>query len=277
MMMIINNKSVSFSGYRPEKMPDGGNESATPIIKLKTELNSAIRQAIADGFESFLVGMADGFDTYATLEVLSIKKEYPHLKLIAVVPFENATTKNETYTFIINNSNEVITLDDSYNRGAYLVRNEYLVNNSARLICYYDGLGGGTEYTVDYAHKKGIEVINLAPQKTTISSMPEMFDNITKTVRDDLDRSIRKGSKISIAGACFSIYAYNELKKRLNNIDELKFIFTSPTFVTDKLGKEKREFYIPRMAREKSLYGTEFEVKLRNELTQKAIAKECAK
>ena len=147
----------------------------------------------------------------------------------------------------------------------------------SRLICYYDGLAGGTEYTVDYANKKGVEVINLAPQKDYSVSMPEMFDNVRKTVRDDLDRSVKKGSKLQIASTCFSIYAYNELKKRLNSIDELKFIFTSPTFVMDKMGKEKREFYIPKMTREKNLYGTEFEVKLRNELTQKAIAKECAK
>lgn len=66
------------------------------------------------------------------------------------------------------------------------------------------------------------------------------------------------------------------MKKELQGIDELRFIFTSPTFTTEKAKKEKREFYIPRLSRERSLYGTEFEVKLRNELTQKAIAKECA-
>lgn len=59
-------------------------------------------------------------------------------------------------------------------------------------------------------------------------------------------------------------------------IDELRFIFTFPTFIKEKTVKEKREFYIPRLNRERSLYGTEFEIKLRNELTQKAIAKECA-
>ena len=59
-------------------------------------------------------------------------------------------------------------------------------------------------------------------------------------------------------------------------MDEIRFIFTSPTFISEKTPKEKREFYIPRLSRERSLYGTEFEVKLRNELTQKAIAKECA-
>ncbi len=104
----------------------------------------------------------------------------------------------------------------------------------------------------------------------------ELINNTTKTLKDDLSVEIKQGSKISIAAACFSIYAFQELKTQLSQIDELRFIFTSPTFVTEKAKKERREFYIPRLTRERNLYGTEFEVKLRNELTQKAIAKECA-
>ena len=104
----------------------------------------------------------------------------------------------------------------------------------------------------------------------------DIIDNKNKTLKDDLTSEIRQGSRLSVAAACFSIYAFQELKKQLTDIDELRFIFTSPTFTTEKINKEKREFYIPRLNRERSLYGTEFEVKLRNELTQKAIAKECA-
>ena len=104
----------------------------------------------------------------------------------------------------------------------------------------------------------------------------ELINNVTLTLRDILSAEIQHGSKVSIAAACFSIYAFQELKAQLQNVDELRFIFTSPTFVAEKPKKEKREFYIPRLNRERSLYGTEFEVKLRNELTQKAIAKECA-
>lgn len=104
----------------------------------------------------------------------------------------------------------------------------------------------------------------------------ELINNTTKTLRDDLAVEIKEGSRLSVAAACFSIYAFQELKKELQGIEELRFIFTSPTFTTEKAKKEKREFYIPRLSRERSLYGTEFEVKLRNELRQKAIAKECA-
>lgn len=104
----------------------------------------------------------------------------------------------------------------------------------------------------------------------------EIFNNTTKTVGDDIKAIVRPGDKLSIAAACFSIYAYQELREQLESCEELRFIFTSPTFIAEKTKAERREFYIPRLGRERSLYGTEFEVRLRNELKQKAVAKECA-
>ena len=104
----------------------------------------------------------------------------------------------------------------------------------------------------------------------------ELINNINKTLRDDIVAQMKAGSQLSIAASCFSIYAFQELKEALKDIKELRFIFTSPTFTTEKTPKQQREFYIPRLDRERTLYGSEFEVKLRNELTQKAIARECA-
>lgn len=106
--------------------------------------------------------------------------------------------------------------------------------------------------------------------------MIKVIDNVSSILRDDLAETVHRGDKVSIAAAYFSMYAYRELKKQLENVDEFRFIFTSPTFIREKEAKQRREFYIPRLSREQSLYGTEFEVKLRNEMTQKAIAKECA-
>lgn len=104
----------------------------------------------------------------------------------------------------------------------------------------------------------------------------KIIDNINELLRDDLAATIKKGNKVCVAAACFSMYAYKELKKQLDSVDEFRFIFTSPTFVADKEKKQRREFYIPAIGSESSLYGTEFEIKLRNEMTQRAIAKECA-
>lgn len=105
---------------------------------------------------------------------------------------------------------------------------------------------------------------------------PKLINNINERVVDDLKEKLSKGSRISIAAASFSIYAFEALKNELESIDELRFIFTSPTFIKEKSKKEKREYYIPKLNRERKLYGTEFEVRLRNQLSQKAIAKECA-
>lgn len=104
----------------------------------------------------------------------------------------------------------------------------------------------------------------------------ELINNVSKTLREDIAEQMKAGSRLSIAASCFSIYAFQELKEALKDIKELRFIFTSPTFTTEKTPKLQREFYIPRLDRERTLYGSEFEVKLRNELTQKAIARECA-
>lgn len=108
----------------------------------------------------------------------------------------------------------------------------------------------------------------------------ELIDNISRLLGDDLKSTLKPNSRLKVAASCFSMYAFEALKSELEKIDELSFIFTSPTFVanevTDKIRKERREFHIPKADRERSLYGSEFEIQLRNQLTQRAIAKECA-
>lgn len=105
---------------------------------------------------------------------------------------------------------------------------------------------------------------------------PKQINNTSERLIDDLKSRLSTQSRISIAAASFSIYAFEAMKAELEKVEEVRFIFTSPTFVADKTKKEKREFYIPKLNRERNLYGTEFEIKLRNQLSQKAIAKESA-
>ena len=108
----------------------------------------------------------------------------------------------------------------------------------------------------------------------------ELIDNKARLLGDDLKKEIKSGAKIKMVASYFSIYAFEALKEEFSNISELQFIFPNPTFVQqgvkDKIKKEAREYYIPKRLRENSLYGTEFEIRLRNQLTQKVIAKECA-
>lgn len=108
----------------------------------------------------------------------------------------------------------------------------------------------------------------------------ELIDNTSHLLGDDLKGAIGRGTRLRIAASCFSIYAFEALKSELSKIESLQFIFTAPTFVptevTDRLRKERREFFIPKARRESGLYGTEFEIQLRNKLTQRAVARECA-
>ena len=108
----------------------------------------------------------------------------------------------------------------------------------------------------------------------------KIIDNLNTLLGDDLKSRLGPGSTLKIAASCFSLYAYEALRQELSKIESLEFIFTAPTFVsneaTDKLRRERREFFIPKANREKSLYGSEYEVQLRNKLTQRAVARECA-
>ncbi|WP_316228324.1 helicase-related protein [Bradyrhizobium sp. SZCCHNR1039] len=107
-----------------------------------------------------------------------------------------------------------------------------------------------------------------------------IIDNTSQLLGDDLKSTVQRGARLKIAASCFSIYAFEALKAELAKVESLQFIFTAPTFlptdVTDRMRKERREFFIPKARRESGLYGTEFEIQLRNKLTQRAVARECA-
>lgn len=104
----------------------------------------------------------------------------------------------------------------------------------------------------------------------------EILDNTNRPLVEDLRLQLKQGAKLQIAAASFSIYAFDALSKELQNIDELQFLFTTSAFTQDKSEKQKCEFYIPKLNHERDLYGTEFEICLRNRLSQRAIARECA-
>lgn len=108
-----------------------------------------------------------------------------------------------------------------------------------------------------------------------------VIDNLNELLGDDLKATIRPGSKLRIAASSFSIFAFEALKSELESVKELEFIFTSPSFTaakaTDKPVPQRRQFFIPNnRGRAATLYGSEFEIRLRNKLTQRAIARECA-
>lgn len=102
------------------------------------------------------------------------------------------------------------------------------------------------------------------------------IDNRSRILKDELVETMTSGSRVQVAAQVFSMYAFRELADKLKGLEEFRFIYTDPAFATEEVAKERREFYIPRLTREQGVFGTEFEIKLRNELTQKAVAQECA-
>ena len=108
----------------------------------------------------------------------------------------------------------------------------------------------------------------------------KIIDNIHRLLGDDLKDTLKKGARLKVAASTFSIFAFDALKAELATIEGLDFIFTSPTFIpegaVDQVKRERREFFIPKAEREKNIYGSEFEIQLRNKLTQRAVARECA-
>lgn len=108
----------------------------------------------------------------------------------------------------------------------------------------------------------------------------QIIDNINVLLGDELKKDIKRGQRLRIAASSFSIFAFEALRRELQQIEELQFLFTEQTFTaeraTDGKTRERREFFIPKSKRVAGLSGSEFEIQLRNRLTQRAIARECA-
>ena len=167
---------------------------------------------------------------------------------------------------------------EKHGKAAGVVRNKQMAQAADAVVVFWDGESKGTKHMIDSAKQNRIPCKIITYKRK--EAIMELIDNKSKLLGDDLQREIKKGAKISIVASYFSIYAFEALKDELSEIEELQFIFPSPIFaskgVQDNIKKEKREYFIPPRMMENSLYGTEFEIRLRNQLTQKVIARECA-
>lgn len=137
----------------------------TKIIKIR--IKQALVKAIEQGYRYFGAGGALGFDTLAAQTVLEVKKEYPEIKLILVLPCENQTkgweqNDIEEYERIIAAADKVVYTSKAYYSGCMYKRNRHLVDNSSLCICYLTEQSGGTAYTVSYAQSRGLKIINVA-------------------------------------------------------------------------------------------------------------------
>ena len=158
-MLDLMVQTCCFTGHRV--IPSGEKET------IRNLLETAIEKAIQDGYRFFGAGGALGFDTLAAQTVLTLKQQYPHIRLILVLPCINQANgwkqaDIDEYERIKSLADKVVYTSTEYTYGCMHKRNRYLVDNSSLCICYLTKLSGGTAYTVRYAESKGVYVRNIA-------------------------------------------------------------------------------------------------------------------
>lgn len=164
-------RTVAFSGYRPQKIMESlssrGNRYLMDTIHrtVLERLKVIIRLLYKEGYDVYLTGMADGFDIWGGEAVLEMQSELPDLKLVAVPAYIPRTTKDTAYyrmyARIMAASAQVYEVCPEYKRDCFDRRNEVLVSNCSTLVCYFDGIKGGTANTIAKASKRDLRIINV--------------------------------------------------------------------------------------------------------------------
>lgn len=164
--MAARQETVCFSGYRPEKLPWGDNEADPRCAALKERLGGAVRTACEEGFRHFICGMARGVDIYACELALEARSSYPGVTVEAAIPYPgqcDSWTEEERQRWqrCVERCDYETMVQSSYSPGCMQRRNRYMVDHASRLIAVYDGQSGGTQHTVEYALRTGVELVLL--------------------------------------------------------------------------------------------------------------------
>ena len=173
---MIRMKTCAFTGHRPEKMPWGKDENSPAGIEFKFRLREALEYLIGHGYTDFLSGGSRGFDLMAAEIVLSLREIYPWIRLTMVCPWNGQAEKwdakdRERWQQVLEQSDKVIYISDHYEKSVYFQRNAYLVDNAHLLLACYNGDShSGTGQTIRYAHRKGIKVSILRPERKAVSA-----------------------------------------------------------------------------------------------------------
>ena len=155
----MKNQTCCFAGHRIIPAKD--------YSAIKARLEHEIVNLVDQGVCYFGAGGAVGFDTMAAQAILKLKPEYPHIRLILVLPCKDQTKNwrekdKKIYDHILDKADKVVYTSEYYHKGCMHKRNRYLVDNSDFCICYLTQDSGGTAYTAGYARQKGLRIINVA-------------------------------------------------------------------------------------------------------------------
>lgn len=161
--IYLENKTVFFSGHRPEKLPNEGDEYSSVINRLKSILYKEICYSVKDGYCNFMTGLARGVDSWAAEMILQIKVHNPNVKLICVKPFEEHGKNWKGYdkwrlSHALEKADEIITISTEYKKGCLKERNQYMVDNADMLIAVVENYRSGTGQTIRLANTKGLAV-----------------------------------------------------------------------------------------------------------------------
>ncbi len=169
-MKFDKSKNVAFSGHRSFKTARSLSLfCGINSLSLEPRLDEVLQELITEGYNTFLSGMAEGFDLLAAGAVLRIRNFNRHVRLIAVVPYRGQAAgfdddSRSRYHELLDQADEVVMLSESYYEGCFHRRNDFLLENSSYLVCYYNGAAGGTKYTVERARKLGTAITNLCEE-----------------------------------------------------------------------------------------------------------------
>ncbi len=165
-------RTAAFSGHRTFKI-NGGGSLFDPVggygrEAIAQRLHETVRKLATGGYTDFLCGMAEGFDLMAGEAVVAVRREFPQVRLTAVIPFPEQAARfggqtHETYDRVLAAADHTLVVCPEYSADCFHRRNDLLVDRSSVLVCYYNGSPGGTQYTVKRALQTGTRVINLAP------------------------------------------------------------------------------------------------------------------
>lgn len=157
-------RSVAFSGHRSFKIAEGMCSFEQTTARLCDELRALLNQ----GYNTFYTGMSEGFDLVAAECVMRLKSEFSDVRLVAVIPFASQSRRYtgcvaQSYSDVLAAADQRVILSGEYHAGCFHERNNYMIDNSSVLVCFYNGAAGGTKYTVERARRTGCEIINIEP------------------------------------------------------------------------------------------------------------------
>lgn len=152
----LRSRRCCFTGHRPEKLKRSEEE-------IKKGLEAAILKAIHDGYTNFITGMARGVDIWAGQIVLRLRQSNPDLRIIAALPYPGCDRRwpaswRKQYAEVLKAADLVKSISPKYSMASFQKRDEWLVDQSSRVIAVYDGVPGGTKNTIDYAMKCAVEI-----------------------------------------------------------------------------------------------------------------------